>query len=260
MHLYTRIILGALYSLKGQPSKVEEQLQAGVELAERLEEKWWEACSLTMLIFFRLETGNYKEALQETDKAREAGRKLGSISWQERALFLKGLVQAEMNALTEAEKTAQELKEMIQGWMNPKLIRDYYHLQGMIHLKKKNYSQAITLFERAKSHLQIGWDFGPFDSDQVLFAQPRAFAYFQNGNLEKAQEEYEYIQAIITGILYFGHFYVKSFYMLGRIYEQQGKKEEAIQQYEKFLQLWKEAEPGIPEIEDAKNKLASLKK
>jgi len=34
---------------------------------------------------------------------------------------------------------------------------------------------------------------------------------------------------------------------------------EAIEHYEKFLELWKDADPGIPEVEEAKKRLARLK-
>ncbi len=46
--------------------------------------------------------------------------------------------------------------------------------------------------------------------------------------------------------------------MLGKIYEQQGNTTKAIEHYEKFLELWKDADPGIPEVEDAKKRLAGL--
>jgi len=46
--------------------------------------------------------------------------------------------------------------------------------------------------------------------------------------------------------------------MLGKIYEQRGQKEKAIENYEKFLEFWKDADPGITEVEDAKKRLAGL--
>jgi len=47
--------------------------------------------------------------------------------------------------------------------------------------------------------------------------------------------------------------------MLGKIYEQEGQKDKAIEHYEKFLDLWKNADPGIAEVEDANKRLAGLK-
>jgi hypothetical protein len=47
--------------------------------------------------------------------------------------------------------------------------------------------------------------------------------------------------------------------MLGKIHQQKGSKTEAIEHYERFLDLWKNAGPGIAEVEDAKKRLAGLK-
>jgi len=38
-----------------------------------------------------------------------------------------------------------------------------------------------------------------------------------------------------------------------------GLKGKAIEHYEKFLDLWKDADPGIAEVEDASTKLGDLK-
>ncbi len=57
----------------------------------------------------------------------------------------------------------------------------------------------------------------------------------------------------------YGDIYAKSYYMLGKICEQKGDKVKAAEHYQKFLDLWKDAGPGIPEVEDAKKRLSALK-
>jgi serine/threonine protein kinase/Flp pilus assembly protein TadD len=51
---------------------------------------------------------------------------------------------------------------------------------------------------------------------------------------------------------------VKAHYWLGVAFEQQGKKEEAMREYRKFLEIWKDADFKSPELEDARARLAKL--
>jgi cytochrome c-type biogenesis protein CcmH/NrfG len=46
--------------------------------------------------------------------------------------------------------------------------------------------------------------------------------------------------------------------MLAKIAEQQGDKTRAREYYRKFLDLWKDADAGLPEVEGAKARLAGL--
>jgi tetratricopeptide (TPR) repeat protein len=85
-------------------------------------------------------------------------------------------------------------------------------------------------------------------------------AYYKTGQIDEAIEELEGIIPLTMGRLYYGDIYARSFYMLGKIFEEKGWKGKAIENYEKFLRLWKEADPGIAEIEEAKQRLARLKK
>jgi hypothetical protein len=52
---------------------------------------------------------------------------------------------------------------------------------------------------------------------------------------------------------------VKVHYFLGLAYEQSGWTKKAVEHYEEFLDIWKDADPGITEIEDARQRLARLK-
>ena len=58
-----------------------------------------------------------------------------------------------------------------------------------------------------------------------------------------------------SGRIAYDDIYAKAFYMLGKIAESKGEKAKAREHYNKFLELWKEADPGIPEVEDAKKRL-----
>jgi len=46
---------------------------------------------------------------------------------------------------------------------------------------------------------------------------------------------------------------------LATAYEQIGWKGKAIYYYEKFLTLWKDADPGLPDVADTRERVAALK-
>ncbi len=99
---------------------------------------------------------------------------------------------------------------------------------------------------------------GPLDKN-ARFIDGLALAYYKLGEIGKARNEYERITSLIYGRNWFGDIYAKSYYNLGKIYEEQGNTAKAIENYEKFIDLWKDADPGIAEVEDAKERLTELK-
>ena len=93
----------------------------------------------------------------------------------------------------------------------------------------------------------------PFFKDVV------ARAYIRKGDIDRAIAEYEKLvtfdpasrtRFLVHPLLHF---------RLAKLYEQAGRREKAIGQYEKFLDLWKNADPGRAEAADAKARLARLK-
>jgi len=54
-------------------------------------------------------------------------------------------------------------------------------------------------------------------------------------------------------------YFPKNFNLLGKIYEEKGDAQLAIENTEKFLDLWKNADEDLPDLIDAKKRLARLK-
>jgi len=255
-HLSGREILGALYLLQGSFEKAKDELKQGLELANELNQTGWKWNFHSKIAFLYLKSGEPEKALEEFNKAWDNAVQVDTWGFRRGILYWKGRTYLEMKSMNEAKKKAVELREFIERGMNKKSIRLYYDLMGMIELEKENFSKAIEHFKRAISLLpHQHYDY----TSHAIFNDNLALAYYKSIELEKAQEEYEKITQLTTGRLDYGDIFAKSFYMLGKIHEQQGDKSEAIEHYEKFLDLRKEADPGIADVEDARKRLAGLK-
>jgi len=126
---------------------------------------------------------------------------------------------------------------------------------GTIELAEQNWSKAIDNTNKAKSLLAFQQGSG---DEHALFIDSLGLAYYKAGDLENAQTEYEAIIKLTTGRLRYGDIYAKSFHVLGKIAEQKGDKATAMAHYQKFLDLWKDADPGLPEPADARKRLAAI--
>jgi len=260
-HLYVRVVLGGLDLMRGKLGEATEQFERGAELAGKLGDSWWECVFHTFSSGANLGFGRPAEALRQSEIALVIARKASAeLRWQRRTLFFKGLVQLGTGAIAESARTADELKALVDEGMNKKEMRLYHHLRGMIELQKKNYSQAIEYFREANLLLSQPGELGPFTNDQAAFTESLARAYYGAGDLDQAQKEFEKIAGFSTGILYYGHVYARSLYMLGRIYQERGWNEKARDSFRKFLDLWKDADSGLPEVADARKRLANLEK
>jgi tetratricopeptide (TPR) repeat protein len=87
-----------------------------------------------------------------------------------------------------------------------------------------------------------------------------ARAYVEAGMLGEAVAEFEKQLSIYTSPRsYCGTMDVLMRYYLGVAYEESRWNKKAIEQYEAFLDYWRDADPQIWEIEDAENRLTRLK-
>jgi len=246
--------LAYIWLLRGEYEKAKNACKQGVGLSEMVGQDSWIARFANGLEYVCLGSRDFEEALKYCQIAWESGEKAEYQEGQKLALYVRTRVFIATKAMDKAQRTAAELKEMIDKGLFKKAIRYHHHLMGLLELEKKRYPQAIKYFESAVA-LE---SFGP-RSKNADFLDSLALAHYQAGNLDKAAEIYGRIAALMTGRLGYGDVFARSFYMLGKIYEQKGEKARAIENYQKFLDLWKNADPGLPEPEDAGTRLAKLR-
>jgi tetratricopeptide (TPR) repeat protein len=175
--------------------------------------------------------------------------------------MLKAETLSKRRAFEEAARYAAAFFAWVEKRPNKRSVKASLRVQGIIELDKGDLAKAIDLLARAKSLLwfETWHTVIPRTREfHAFYMEPLALAYFRSGDLERARQEYEAITRLTTGRLAYGDIYARSFYQLGRIYEQMGKTRQARANYRKFLDLWKDADPGLPEVEDAKKRLAAL--
>jgi serine/threonine protein kinase len=172
---------------------------------------------------------------------------------------LDGSIYAKLHIWDKAEQKIEdarmygEIREKNLGYYRVALRRHLLIMLGDLEFERGNAALAIEYFEQAKD-LFTGIHHGGF----AYTVDALARACYEVGSLERAAEEFELITTLTYGRINHGDIYAKSFYMLGKIYEEMGKKREARRNYERFLDLWKNADPGLPEVDDAKKRLASF--
>ena len=243
MDFATTVGFVKLYLIQGK----FEELRAILERVQALQ---------IPLAHLYLKTGEFDMALRGFDKMLDDAVKNDKVTGQILMLYKKGLAYLGLKSVSDAQRNAEELRELIRESPFKKMIRYYQHLMGMIELERENYPKAIDYFQKAISLL-------PYTIDgnreyRPLFINSLAEAYYKAGDLAKALEEYKRIASLTFSRIWDGDIYAKSFYMMGMIYERMGRKAKATENYGRFLELWKDADLGIPEIIDARKRLEAI--
>ena len=209
--------------------------------------------------FLLEKTDDFPGALSACETGRRLAKEVGDGLYECLAIYRRGVIQARQGKIEDARQTAEELRRAVESWPAKKRIIYYDALLALIALQKKDISSA-------QDHLQKALALTPYKNGMRHMPRPEfldylAEAYELAGRWTDSQKAYEEILSLKTP-LWSGPanaiIFARSYYKLGTVLERLGDKAGAATKYRKFLDLWKNADPGLPEVEDAKKRLEGL--
>jgi tetratricopeptide (TPR) repeat protein len=248
--LQAKSSLIALYILQGRLRRIDDVLRETLV--------WQGTGSAPQMtnVFLRLK--DYKKASEIVERFLSVFRRLDDPPGIRKGLWWKGILAVEKKDIGEAEKIAEELRISAQKSPYKNEMQKVDHLQGLIDLGKGEYIKAIDNLNKACAWL-ASEDLSGWLEPHTLHYYPLALAYYKAGNLPKARAEFDRVTNLMSAKFDFGDLYAKSFYWLGKIAEAQKDKKRAVENYGKFLELWKDADPGQPEVDDARKRVDILR-
>ena len=125
---------------------------------------------------------------------------------------------------------------------------NFHMLKGEIELYRGNHSEALEHLETANT-LQ----------DSPYYLESLAHYYYSLGDREKAIPIYENIVDNYPTPGWEGQeCWIRAHLQLGKAHEEAGNKASAIEYYNRLLELWKNADPDLPDLLDVRSRLDQL--
>ena len=183
---------------------------------------------------------------QKGDLAQAANAARQAVKYSSKSSWTQIVIAFGQGQKAEAQRLAQALFANYD-WAEYKergFLRFYEYYTGYVALQEGKTTEALEHFQAAlKYHAPI-WHVDTFED---CLAQ----ASLQTGNPDGAIAEYERILSINPN-------YPLAHYHLAQAYEQKGERAQAKEFYERFLQVWHNADTDAPALLDARQRLTGL--
>jgi len=253
---------GYSYIIEGRLGDAIKGFQQAVDLAQEEDNpEWIRRCRL-QLGKILVELGRYDEAVKEFSAMEVSSSEnppRGRLNlYPIIARTNKGLAYVRQGDYTTAESLAEEIKKIIKRERyDPFLLDYYYRVMGEIYISQKRMDMVRGTFDKispakqfASSHayimktaiLEDDGDYeGAIEAYKIFYGSSHLFRYTGRDQVLFLQERF------------------RVDYNIARLYEKMGERDKAVEHYEKFLELAKNADEGLVELEDAKKRLANIK-
>jgi tetratricopeptide (TPR) repeat protein len=224
----------------GKLREARELYQRAIELAQRRNLKEWAAGAAALAALAQVRFGNLQ-------RAREGVEVALAMTPQTTLPVNLALALAQLGDFNRAEALAESAAKLFPSdtYLNAVTVP---RLRAVIEIERGNPARAVELLETAQ----------PFEPRPVGAAYTRGRAYLALGKGEEAAAEFQKaldhpgIVAIVSWrpLCHLG---------LARARALVGDTAGARRAYQNFLELWKDADPDIPILQEAKAEYAKLR-
>ncbi len=253
--------LGMFFVCEGQFERALNELKKAAEIMKAAKSFNWEMDAHFNMGKVLVEMGQYSRALDEFEKAEEISANVYVGSFQPIPIlsnYLVGIAMVKKKDFRAAQDYAVKIEKYIQDNNYHILNMDYYFLlNAEIEVARGNGQAALDALKKASYRAK---EYSP----RYMILMSASFALL--GEAEKAITTYRQSYNEVDRRTYSmgDHFYyflenARVDYYVAKVYEGQGNASKAIEHYEKFLELWKDADPGVAEVDEAKKALEDLK-
>jgi serine/threonine protein kinase/Flp pilus assembly protein TadD len=163
--------------------------------------------------------------------------------------FVYAKVCASTGRIEEADSIVR-LYEAALDTLGESALEPYHEASGNIALLEGDYEVAIRHLLQADA----------LSPDSYLERYRLAKAYLMTGRTDEAIAVLERaLNRYNPERLFEPTASVRGYYLLGTAYQQAGRSVEAIEQFEIFLDIWKDADPELTEVSDARARIEALR-
>lgn len=252
-HLRARLRLILLALAEGRYTEAEKECREGVGLAESIHEFMWSKDIRALLGQTLLDQGQTEAALAEF-RAAVAGPDSDASRTRSRLI---GLGEACARAGDQAglDDVTRRFGELVGPGAPRRLVREYDLFSGLVALERGRYADAVAALERAAAALPPAFPAAAYEP--IVFYE-LGLAREKAGDAAGALAAYETISKETSLRFLFADVFPLAVLGRARAQEALGRGADAAAGYRVFLELWKNADPGRPEVAEARARLDAL--
>jgi len=254
-----------MLSRVGQYRDAAQRITAGIAAAEGVDNFVSVAALRTVSGFIAIDRRQYGDALREAAALGVALRQIASVPVRADYAILRRLLTGVAHARAGRLDAARTERTLQKNEHQPRTDSQRWWdaaLEGEVALAARDFAAAERAFASGEPPLKMFFNLNEVPrtliANSLSLRDGAARVRIARGDLRGAADTYQRLLTTDIGSKWTAMLEPRYVLELARLLEQTGDRAAARAQYERFLELWKGADPGLPEVIEARAAVARL--